>query len=117
MKIDKSPVYVERRRNALLLAAAALLSAWAIKLTVDDDLKCEGTQAVIAQNNKLEDGSTDPNSHFTVWDSVNENVSFDSDSVNKQDVINVIEEMNPAINFGNIAVGQVIQMPLSCSNN
>jgi len=115
MKIDKSPIYVERRRNALLLTAAAILTPIAIKMSIDDDIKCEGSQTVVVKNNRLEDGTTDPNSHFTVWSSIDENVKFDSDTVNKQNIVDVIEDMNPGINFGSLAVGEVVKMPLSCS--
>lgn len=118
MKKNMEYPYPQRRRNAAIIGSAAVGTLVAFALVkLDRDFKCEGRQTVNVENNRLEDGSIDPNSHFTVWDSIDEHVDFNPEDVNKQDIVQEIKEMNPNIDFGNIKQWDKIQMPLSCSND
>lgn len=116
MKIRNEEIYRTRRRNTALIGAAALLSILAIKEGIDDNTVCEGTQTVLVKNDPNADGTFNPDRHFTVWDAIDKYVKYDS-NVNKQEIVGIIEDQNPGIEFGNLEIGDRLTFPVVCHSN
>lgn len=109
--------YPERRRKAVIIAITAVVSSLAIKSSFEDNFKCEGSQIITVRNKTNPDGTINPDNHFTVWDAIDDNVSYNQDTVDKQNIVQEIEDMNPSIDFGHLSEWDKIEMPLSCTDN